>query len=185
MNLLSSCLSLSTKVQVCIPRPGCLSLFLFVQLKSCGQREVLFSELWCLQSLTPGRGWDLPLLGLSQPTLPCPCFQTYVEGFVADSGLGTDGVLVLWMPPRDYPQSAVPYTSKSTGNRCLALCTACPGKLGVWLAWCPAHFQELLARYLLGGRLGRRRQLGRIAAQAFTPTVLWQCRFIALVEFGL
>lgn len=95
MNLLSSCLSLSTKVQVCIPRPGCLSLFLFVQLKSCGKREVLFSELWCLQSLTPGKGWDLPLLGLSQPTLPCPCFQTHVEGFVADSGLGTDGVLVL------------------------------------------------------------------------------------------
>jgi hypothetical protein len=79
----------------------------------------------------------------------------------------------------------VPYTSKCTGNRCLALCTACPGKLGVWLARCPAHFQELLARYLLGGSLGKRRQLGRNAARALSPTALWQHRFNALVEFGL
>lgn len=127
----------------------------------------------------------------------CPCLAFLSLGFRVHVSRPMWKVLLLiqawvlmecwfsWMPPRDYPQSAVPYTSKSTGNRCLALCTACPGKLGVWLAWCPAHFQELLARYLLGGRLGRRRQLGRIAAQAFTPTVLWQCRFIALVEFGL
>ena len=45
--------------------------------------------------------------------------------------------------------------------------------------------KSLLARYLLGGSLGKRRQLGRSVAQAYSLMALWPQRFIALMKFGL
>lgn len=81
-----------------------MSLFLFVQLGSHGKRECSHQ---CFQSLSTVPKRLGTALGLSQPRLQSQCFRTRVGGFVADSGLGTDGVLVLLDPT----QSLLPVNS--------------------------------------------------------------------------
>lgn len=63
------------------------------------------------------------------------------------SGLGADWLLAPLDPAQRCPQYKAPHKSprpvRGRGSRCLALCTTHPGKLEVWMAPRPAHFQEL------------------------------------------
>lgn len=124
---------------------------------------------------------------LSWPKIWGQDFQAQVGVSAADAVLGELTVLAPLDGARGSRVSKAGYRSPV------------PGRAGGAGAWPPAppilaswksgwHHARLiskssLARYLLGGTLGKRRQLGRNAAQAHSPTKLWQPRFIALMEF--
>ena len=84
----------------------------------------------------------------------------------ADSGLGADHVQTPLAPaPKSIPSpqswTRKPHARESRGSRCLA---PAPPVLAGWESgWHHALLisKSSLVRYLLGGRLGKRRQLGR------------------------
>lgn len=127
---------------------------------------------------------------VSQPRSWFPYFQAQVGVSAADSELGANRVLYLLGPTQRFPpvsktlhESPTPVTAEGAGAW-----PSAPPILASWKSgW---HHTQLiskssLASYLLGGSLGERRQFSRNAAQAHSPTVLWQQRLIALMEFAL
>lgn len=118
------------------------ALVLFAWPKSCGWRKdssLLTNESDESTLIDPQKGPGAPF-GLS----PSPAL-----GFSISRHRRS---LYCWLRPGSRPstgsprqQSATPklHPSESGGSRCLALCATRPGKLEVWLAPRPAHFQEL------------------------------------------
>lgn len=131
--------------------------------------------------------------GLHSASLPAQVLVSVFPGTggvsAADSGLGGDRAQAPLAPVLGSPasrarhESPTPVTAQGASGWPPA-----PPILASWESgW---HHSRLiskssLARYLLGGTLGKRRKLGRNGAQAHSPTALWQLRCIALMEFGL
>ena len=131
--------------------------------------------------------------GLCSASLPAQVLVSVFPGTggvsAADSGLGGDRAPAPLAPAQGSPvskaghESPTPVTAQGAGAWPPA-----PPILASWESgWRHARLisKSSLARYLLGGSLGKRRKLGRNGAQAHSPTALWQLRFIALMEFGL
>lgn len=134
-----------------------------------------------LHSLTLRRGPGLRLA--SHPAQPWVLvFPGTGRVSTADSGLGADPALAP--PISKVPhQNSIPARVEGAGAW-----PSAPPVLASWKSgWHHARLisRSSLARYLLGGSLGKWTQLGRLLPGPIHPLRCGDERFIALMEFGL